>query len=132
MQEASGKKTGEELGRALVAIASGLAHELNPQRQRPDHAGLDSSLERDWGFDSLSRAELLLRVERAFSVRLPEQLLGEAETLEDLLSALAGARRLPSLDATARHIIAEETAEPAPADATTLTEVLDWHVLRHG
>jgi hypothetical protein len=80
---------------------------------------LNSSLDRDWGFDSLSRAELLLRVERAFSIHLPEQLLSEAETLNDLLSALASARRLPSLDITARHIIAEETAEPAPRSEDT-------------
>ncbi len=132
MQEASDKKTGEELGRALVAIASGLARELNPHRQRTDHAGLDSSLERDWGFDSLSRAELLLRIERAFSVRLPEHLLGEAETLADLLPVLAGASSLPSVDVTRRQPLAEGAAEPAPAQAKTLTEVLDWHVSRHG
>ena len=132
MQEASDKKTGEELGRALVAVASGLARELNPHRQRADHARLDSSLERDWGFDSLSRAELLLRVERAFSVRLPEHLLGEAETLADLLPALAGASSLPSVDVMRRQPLAEGAAEPAPAQAKTLTEVLDWHVSRHG
>jgi 1-acyl-sn-glycerol-3-phosphate acyltransferase len=132
MEVVAAKQFRDDAGVALVGIAQGLAHELHPRRRAALHAGLNSSLERDWGFDSLSRAELLLRVERAFSVRLPEQLLGEAETLKDLLSALAGARRLPSLDATARHIIAEEEAEPAPADATTLTEVLDWHVLRHG
>lgn len=57
-------------------------------------AGLDSSQERDWGFDSLARAELLLRSERAFSVRLPERMLGEAETLRDLLPALLRARML--------------------------------------
>ena len=132
MEEVADIQLREDAGVALVEIALGLSHELHPRRRTALHAGLNSSLERDWGFDSLSRAELLLRVERAFSVRLPEQLLGEAETLNHLLSALAGARRLPSLDATARHIIAEEAAEPAPADATTLTEVLDWHVLRHG
>jgi 1-acyl-sn-glycerol-3-phosphate acyltransferase len=36
------------------------------------------------------------------------------------------------LETTARRIIAEEAAEPAPTEATTLTEVLDWHVARHG
>ena len=131
MEAVAAKQLRDDTGVALVEIAQGLSHELHPRRRTALHAGLNSSLERDWGFDSLSRAELLLRVERAFSVRLPEQLLGEAETLKDLLSALAGARSLP-LDATARHIIAEEAAEPAPADATTLIEVLDWHVLRHG
>jgi 1-acyl-sn-glycerol-3-phosphate acyltransferase len=93
---------------------------------------LDSSLERDWGFDSLSRAELLLRIERAFSIRLPERLLGEAETLRDLLPALLGARMLPSVDVTRRQPFAEGVAEPAPAEAGTLTEVLDWHVHQHG
>src|SRR5512134_1318930 len=100
MQEASDAKTREQAGRSLVAIASGLALEMNPGRPRT--AGLTSSLERDWGFDSLSRAELLLRVERAFSVRLPDHLLGEAETLADLLPALADAPSLPSLDVTDR------------------------------
>ena len=132
MEQVADIELREDAGVALTEIAQGLAHELHPRRRTALRAGLNSSLERDWGFDSLSRAELLLRVERAFSVHLPEQLLSEAETLKDLLSALAGARRLSSLDATARHIIAEETAEPAPAEATTLTEVLDWHVLRHG
>jgi 1-acyl-sn-glycerol-3-phosphate acyltransferase len=132
MKQAADIELREDASAALIEIAQGLAHELHPRRRTALRAGLTSSLERDWGFDSLSRAELLLRVERAFSVHLPEQLLSEAETLNDLLSALAGARRLSSFDTTARHIIAEETAEPAPVEATTLTEVLDWHVLRHG
>src|SRR6516165_4553935 len=117
---------------ALMEIAQGLAYELHPRRRTALRAGLESSLERDWGFDSLSRAELLLRVERGFSVHLPEQLLSEAESLGDVLAALGGAQRLPALDKTARHIIAQEAAEPAPAEAKTLTEVLDWHVARHG
>jgi 1-acyl-sn-glycerol-3-phosphate acyltransferase len=132
MEEAQGKPSPDESGAALVRIARDLARELNPRRRLALRAGLSSSLERDWGFDSLSRAELLLRVERAFAVRLPEKLLGEAETLRDLLTALSGAQRPSSPDAAARRVIAEEMAEPAPADATTLTEVLDWHVLQHG
>ena len=131
MDEVVDTQSRDDAGVALVKIAQGLAHELHPRRRTALRAGLNSSLERDWGFDSLSRAELLLRVERAFALRLPENLLGEAETLRDLLSGLAGAQRLPSLDMAARHIIADEAAEPAPADAMTLTEVLDWHMLRH-
>jgi 1-acyl-sn-glycerol-3-phosphate acyltransferase len=130
MQEASDTKTREQAGRSLVAIASALAHEMNPNR--PRIAGLTSSLERDWGFDSLSRAELLLRIERAFSVRLPDRLLGEAETLEDLLPALAGAPSLPSLDMTGREPMEDVTVAPAPSHLKTLTEVLDWHVKEHG
>jgi 1-acyl-sn-glycerol-3-phosphate acyltransferase len=129
MQKASDKNR-EHAGLSLVAIASGLAQEMNPNRPRT--AGLTSSLERDWGFDSLSRAELLLRIERAFSVRLPDHLLGEAETLEDLLPALAGASSLPTLDVTRREPIEESAVAPAPADLGTLTEVLDWHARQHG
>ncbi len=120
-------------GAALVKVARDLAHELHPRRRAAWRAGLDSSLERDWGFDSLSRAELLLRVERAFSIRLPEKLLGEAETLRNLLSALEATTTTPvAYDAAIRRTIVKELAEPAPADATTLTEVLDWHVRCHG
>jgi non-ribosomal peptide synthetase component F len=132
MEGVADKNLREDAGAALIAIAQDLAHELYPRRRTALRAGLNSSLERDWGFDSLSRAELLLRVERAFSAQLPEKLLGEADTLQDILSALAGARNLVSVDAGTRSIITEEAAEPAPSDATTLMEVLDWHVARHG
>jgi acyl carrier protein len=132
MAEIADTKSRDDAGVSLLIIAQDLARELRPRRRTTLRAGLNSSLDRDWGFDSLSRAELLLRVERAFCVRLPEKLLGEAETLGDLLSALAAARRLPHLGTAVRRIIAEEAAEPAPTDATTLTEVLDWHVIRHG
>ncbi len=132
MEAAGGTQLRDDAGDVAIKIAQDLALELRPKRRMVLRAGLSSSLERDWGFDSLSRAELMLRVERAFSVRLPEKLLGEAETLGDLLPALSRAQKLPSPEAAARRILAEEAAEPAPADAATLTEVLDWHVLRHG
>ena len=127
------RASSELWGAALVQVAQHLARELHPRRRAARRAGLDSSLDRDWGFDSLSRAELLLEVERAFSVRLPDKLLGEAETLRDLLSAIESAAVAPSVSERAIQLtIAEEAAEPAPAEATTLTEVLDWHVRCHG
>ena len=120
-------------GLALIALARGLAHELWPGRKAADRAGLDAALDRDWGFDSLSRAELLLRIERAFGTHLPERLLGEAETLRDLAEALAGARA--SVASPLAHIPREPDAGPAeaaPQTASTLTDVLDWHARRHG
>ena len=117
----------------VLRIARELAREIQPGRRAVERAGLDSSLDEDWGFDSLSRAELLLRIERAFATRLPERLLGEAETLRDLLDALADAKAAPfSLPDVAPRAPAAEPAEPAPDTAATLTEVLDWHVQRHG
>jgi 1-acyl-sn-glycerol-3-phosphate acyltransferase len=136
--EATGKRDAGMQSQAnaaevLIRIANELQQELHARRGAGRRIGLNGSLERDWGFDSLSRAELLLRIERAFSVHLPERLLGEANTLQDILSALKGATAAARLfDATARTIVAAEMAEPAPLEAATLTEVLDWHVSHHG
>ena len=79
---------------ALLEVIQTVALELHPHRQSIVSASLDSSLERELGFDSLGRVELLQRVERAFGVQLPDQLLATAETPRDLLRALttAGAR----------------------------------------
>ncbi len=76
----------------LLAVVDALARELNPKHKRALPVTLDSSLDRDLGIDSLGRAELLLRLERAFMARLPERLLGEAETPRDLLAAVLEAR----------------------------------------
>lgn len=126
------EQTAASIATGLINIARDLHHELHPRSSIGGRAALDSLLERDWGFDSLSRAELLLRVDRAFSVQLPERMLGEAETLGDLLAWLQGAKAAPvAIDTTIRRSITNDIAEPAPVDATTLTAVLDWHVEHH-
>ena len=56
------------------------------------NATLDSVLDKDLGLDSLARVELLARIEKAFEVRLGDEVLGTAETPRDLLRAIvAGA-----------------------------------------
>lgn len=92
---------------------------------------LDSSLEKDMGLDSLGRVELLMRVERAFGVSLPAQLLASAETPRDLLRAVLAAA--PSTVAAMDIQMSEvpERVESEPSAALTLTEVLDWHVRAH-
>jgi len=59
---------------------------------------LDSLLERDLGFDSLARVELLARVEQTFGVSLPEQVLLTAETPRDLVRAVQGCTSVPHRD----------------------------------
>jgi acyl carrier protein len=49
---------------AVCRLAAQLAGELDPHRKNL-RVELDSSLERDLGFDSLARVELLARLERA-------------------------------------------------------------------
>jgi 1-acyl-sn-glycerol-3-phosphate acyltransferase len=117
---------------AVLEIAETLARELQPGR-RDRSLSLESSLERDLGLDSLGRVELLGRLERAFGVRLPEEVLAAAETPRDLLKAvLSGHPATEASAGTAAFQIAEPlaAAEAAPDRTRTLVEVLEWHAQR--
>lgn len=117
---------------AILTLVRRLASELHPHRGDMPAATLDSLLERDFGFDSLGRVELLQRLERAFGVRLPEQLLATAETPRDLLRAVHGAGATSSHTATpVFRDVSLKDMEEAPLSASTLTAVLDWHVHAH-
>jgi len=115
----------------LYAVVRDLVRELHPQRSRFIDVNSSSRIERDLGIDSLARTELILRIERAFHVRLPAQTIGEAETLEDLVCALEQAR--PELEhATfAAAPVSVLPAVPAASEARTLIEVLEWHAIQH-
>ena len=72
--------------RTLLGIVDGLRAELTRDRSAP-RARLEDSLERDLGFDSLARVELLLRIQRGFKVDLPTEVLERAETVADIARA---------------------------------------------
>lgn len=114
----------------LLEIVQTLNQELQPRR-RGARVTLDSSLDRELGFDSLSRVELLLRVERGLDVRLSEQVFSVAETPRDLLNAVltALASGAPT-EAADVGPITMGLAAGLPLEAGTLIEVLDWHVLK--
>ena len=115
----------------LLETVQALATELNPHYVTPGPVTLDSILDRDLGFDSLGRVELLVRLERTFDVALAEQVLMNAETPRDLLRAvLGGGRSASHLPPTAERLALGE-AEAAPHSAATLIQVLDWHVSAH-
>ncbi len=109
----------------LLQIIDQLARETRSSRMA--FPTLDMSLERDLGFDSLARVELLLRIEQAFGVHLGEAVLVGAETPGDLLNALG----LPQIRTEKAGIEFEPGVEGLPHGAQTLVEVLDWHVSRH-
>src|SRR3990167_4730715 len=92
---------------------------------------LDSSFEKDLGLDSLGRVELLMRVERAFAISLPEQLLAGAETPRDLLRAVLVAAPATAAAVDMPRSEAPQRVAAEPSAALTLTEVLDWHVRAH-
>ncbi len=94
---------------------------------------IDASLDRDLGLGSLERVELLLRIEKAFSVKIPEHRIAAARTPRDLAHAVMaekskvishGAEGPTGITPSLEHLspIAEATAPPASAG--TLTEVL--------
>jgi len=121
----------DDQARALLDIVGTLAAELRPGMKAA--VTLDSALDRDLGFDSLARVELLLRCERHFAVSLPEQTLATVETARDLLRAVLSAGAAPR-PITAAEIseIAVEQVSAVPERAATLLEMLDWHVAAHG
>lgn len=130
---------------ALLRLIDEVVHELQPGTTR--RASLDSALDRELGLDSLSRVELLARIERRFALRLPTEVLAGAGTPRELLRAMTQALRVPSppraLGGAATDADApppspspeptdDEGAPPAlPESAATLVEVLAWHLARH-
>jgi 1-acyl-sn-glycerol-3-phosphate acyltransferase len=137
-----------DAGRVLAVVAA-LGREVQAGRPAGWTPALDSSLEREVGLDSLGRAELLQRLERACGVRLPESAF-TAETPRDLLAAVRAARTSladgsgypghpshfsqpgrPALDDGLAPAAPAGQAEAAPERTRTLLEVLAWHVDRH-
>ena len=121
----------EEAAGVLLETVRQLAVESHAHSGANIFAALDDSLERDLGFDSLGRVELISRLERVFGISLPERTLANAETPRDLLQAVLTAapaaaplKGVPRSEAPVR-------VHAEPSDALTLTEVLDWHVHAH-
>ncbi|OGA17507.1 MAG: hypothetical protein A3I63_05525 [Betaproteobacteria bacterium RIFCSPLOWO2_02_FULL_66_14] len=113
----------------LLALVAEVAREAHPKFD--SDVGLDSSLEREIGLDSLARVELVLRLEREFSTSLPEQALGTSETPRDLLRFLLGsAGHAPrAADVSVASLVQSESVRP-PRHAQTLVEALEYHVER--
>src|SRR6516164_10833025 len=116
--------------RVLLAVVGDFARELHPRQSRVDDTSLSSRLERDLGIDSLGRTELVLRLERAFGVRLPIRQVGEANTVGDLFRALQQAGQ-PGATIAAAPITPALSLVAAASEASTLVDVLEWHVAQH-
>jgi len=116
----------EGVERHILTIAGDLVSELGGITTSPR---IEQSLERDLGISSLERVELLLRLEQAFHVRLPDAVMAEAVTLADLVTALLRAEpRVAETLPSRREPQGPGTA--APSSAATLVDVLYWHAER--
>lgn len=118
----------------LLRLVQELVWELHPHMRRTVAIKLDSDLDRDLGLDSLGRAELVLRIDRTFKVRLPDRVIGEVDTPNDLLRALREAfpeHGAPlTLPPAGEAVLLPEVS--APHAAQTLIDTLSFHVVRHG
>ncbi len=120
---------------SVQEVVSTLYTELHHAQADPGAVGPNSRLDRDLGFDSLGRVELVLRLEQRFGVHLPSAALSLAETVADLIALVNSAANaggiqprfaaVPSPNPTLRPLLG------TPRTATTLNEVLAWHAERH-
>jgi 1-acyl-sn-glycerol-3-phosphate acyltransferase len=116
----------QDVERRILAITAELVNELGGTATTPH---LQSSLERDLGISSLERVELLLRLEQAFQVRLPDAVMAAAVTLADLVTAVLRAEPRVAEPLPSRRE-PQGPGTTAPSSAATLVDVLYWHAER--
>lgn len=135
----------QQLDRNLIrervfGVASALLTELG-NAGSAEHLRADAHLERDLSLGSLERVELLLRLGAAFNARLPDAVIARADTLEDLVTAVAeslqgnAAGGAPAVPSSARHtaeVLSPRTgsANGQLAEGVPMAETL-LDVLRH-
>lgn len=120
----------EVIQRELIAITSQLLLDSGITYRRD--IKLDAQLQQQLGIDSLVRAELFQRIEKQFSITMPDQLLAEAETLNDIANFLMHAD-VKSLPRTHEHTIIAHSEKSSidSSHAATLIDVLQLHAKHH-
>jgi len=116
----------ERLLQIIRALLSELGHTSGLTAVGPA-----ARLERELGLGSLERVELLLRIDQIFGIRLDDHILAEADTVQDLISALAAAT--PATNQASRNGV---TARAAASENRGMAEGLPTaetfqDVLRH-
>ena len=127
---------GKALAPRLLATVQRVAVELRPQAGLATALGLDHSLDRDYGLDSLARVELISRISHDLGVSLCDAALTEAETPRDLLRFISATGRPATLPPSPMQppLVAPGAAQgdrcqPYPPDsAQTLVDVFEWHL----
>ena len=117
---------------SLLEAIRDVVVELHPHLGARLDVTLDSSLDRDLGLDSLSRMELLSRIERRFGAAIPGTVMANAETARELLPALlAGGRRTRAVVSVRGRESRLQAVDAIPARAETLLEAVDFHARHH-
>ena len=125
------------LEQTVQQIVAQLLRELGNSRALEEYVNKATvaHLERDLGLGSLERVELMLRLDKAFSIQLPEAVLAEANTVGDLLNVvrqhLVGPAMDDSRERTSFEVLHHPTDEKSSQDlherlarAETLGEII--------
>jgi 1-acyl-sn-glycerol-3-phosphate acyltransferase len=108
--------SGTQLERAASIGARALATVRQLLRELGGSRGAAAHLERELGLGSLERVELMVRLGNVTGSRLPDRVMAEAETVQDLVDALL--RENPSADSVPAGRGAAEVSSLHPADAS--------------
>ncbi len=87
---------------------------------------LEASFERDLGIGSLERAELFGRIEKAFIIQLPDQLIAQAEYIKDIIPAIEDANP-PGRMHYHEFFPHLEESRVDPTHSATLIEILQMY-----
>jgi len=121
----------DEPARRLLSVLSDFVRESHLPEPR-EGLTLDTRLESDLGLDSLSRSELIARIERGLNIQLPDTAL-LADTPRELLARMRGT---PDTQAGGSQGVTLAAPTGAglehPSGARTLLDVLAWHRDRQG
>ena len=110
----------KDLEEKILQVVRDLLVELGSHRALR-HLSPSASLERELGLASLERVELLLRLERELSLKLPEHLLSRAEGVGDLVRAVMTAKSQADVSASPSAgtdsidpLLFQQTGKPGP------------------
>lgn len=119
MEKALSRK---DLDQILLSITRTFLQELNRQRQ-VEILTLQSKLDQELGIDSLGRVELFHRIESQLNVELPEKLMIESQTLQDLSAGiLAEHAHVRPAKTIIEHT--QEKPKASPQSVQSLTQLL--------
>ncbi len=112
----------ESLESQTLATVRQLLRELGGTRGLEEFAarGPNAHLERELGLGSLERVELMLRLNEACGVRLPDRVMAEANTVKDVIEAVRHAQAAYEVTHdSSRHELAQQRLKATPEAEST-------------
>lgn len=120
------KMSKQDIQKELIAITAKLLSESGEPYQRD--VKIDASLQHQLGIDSLGRGELFTRIEHGFNVTLPDRLMAEAESLNDIATFLETADTSGVRKSHYQMVDAHSAPSTVdPTQAKTLIELLTMY-----